>query len=65
MLGGLLFSPALLSLFDRGGHTTFLGVPVLLVYIFGVWIALIVIAAILIIRRHFEISEPIDLSEED
>jgi len=61
----LLFSPALISLFDRGGGTTFFGVPVLLVYLFGVWGGLILVAAILIIRRYYEMSDPIDLNEED
>ncbi|GGF65138.1 hypothetical protein GCM10011332_19050 [Terasakiella brassicae] len=65
MLGALLFSPALISLFDRGGNTTFFGVPVLLVYLFGVWGGLILVAAILIIRRYYEMSNPIDLGEED
>jgi len=65
MLGALLFSPAVVSLFDRGANTLFFGVPVLLVYLFGVWIGLIVIAAVLIIRRHFEMPDPIDLDEEE
>lgn len=64
MLGILLFSPSLVSLFDLGGEATVFGVPILLVYLFGVWTGLIVIAAILVIRRQMEAPEPIELEED-
>lgn len=64
MLGILLFSPSLISIFDLGGKVTFFGVPVLLAYLFGAWSLLIVIAAILVIRRQMEAPEPIELEEE-
>ncbi len=49
VLGWLLFSYPLLSLFNIGGVVA--GVPVLYAYLFGVWIALIV-ALILIVERR-------------
>jgi len=64
MLGILLFSPSLISIFDLGGGVTFFGVPVLLVYLFGVWAMLITIAAVLVIRRQMEAPEPIELEED-
>jgi len=63
-LGVLLFSPSLIGIFDRGGDVTFFGVPVLLVYIFGVWAALVLVAAILIIRRQRSFQDPIELEDD-
>ncbi|NVK19401.1 MAG: hypothetical protein HWE30_11950 [Methylocystaceae bacterium] len=63
-LGVLLFSPSLIGIFDRGGEVTFFGVPVLVVYIFGVWTALIIVAAVLIIRRQRNIQDHIELEED-
>jgi hypothetical protein len=48
VLGCLLFSFPLLSLFNTGG--TVLGIPVLYAYLFGVWIGFIALT-ILIIER--------------
>jgi hypothetical protein len=48
VLGCLLFSFPLLSLFNTGG--TVFGIPVLYAYLFGVWIAFIALT-ILIIER--------------
>jgi hypothetical protein len=48
MLGCLLFSYPLLSLFNVGG--TVAGIPVLYAYLFGVWIALIALM-ILVVER--------------
>ncbi len=64
VLGILLFSPDLIAIFDRGPDATFFGVPVLLVYLFGVWAALIAIAAVLVIRRQMDAPEPVDLEED-
>ncbi len=64
MLGILLFSPSLISIFDRGGEAVVFGVPILLVYLFGVWFLLIFIAAVLVIRRQMEAPEPIELEED-
>ena len=64
-LGILLFSPSIISIFDLGGNSTILGVPVLLVYIFGAWAGLIFIAAVLVIRRQREMPDPIDMDEEE
>jgi hypothetical protein len=48
MLGCLLFSYPLLSLFNVGG--TVAGIPVLYAYLFGVWIVLIALM-ILVVER--------------
>lgn len=48
VLGCLLFSFPLLSLFNTGG--TVFGIPVLYAYLFGVWIGFIAVT-ILIIER--------------
>jgi hypothetical protein len=48
MLGCLLFSYPLLSLFNVGG--TVAGIPVLYAYLFGVWILLVALM-ILIVER--------------
>jgi len=49
LLGWLLFSYPLLSLFNTGG--TLWGIPLLYIYLFGVWAALIA-AMILVIERR-------------
>ncbi|MDV7339515.1 hypothetical protein RYZ26_07925 [Terasakiella sp. A23] len=64
LLGILLFSPGLIAIFDRGADATLLGVPVLLLYLFGVWVALIFIAAVLVVRRQMDAPEPVDLEED-
>ena len=48
VLGCLLFSFPLLSLFNTGG--TVFGIPVLYAYLFGVWIGLIALM-ILVVER--------------
>jgi hypothetical protein len=48
MLGSLLFNFPLLALFNRPG--TFLGIPVLYAWIFGAWMALIVLMALAVER---------------
>jgi len=48
VLGCLLFSFPLLSLFNTGG--TVFGIPVLYAYLFGVWVGLIVLM-ILVVER--------------
>ena len=48
MLGCLLFSFPLLSLFNTGG--TVFGIPVLYAYLFGVWVGLIALI-ILVVER--------------
>ncbi len=65
MLGILLFSPSLLSIFDRGGDVTMFGIPVLILFMFGSWAGLILIAALLIIKRQLDAPEPLDVIEED
>ncbi|WP_135079711.1 hypothetical protein [Terasakiella sp. SH-1] len=65
MLGLLLFSPSIVSIFDRGGEAVWFGVPVLLIYLFGAWAVLIGIAAILVIRRQKEALPPLELDGED
>ncbi|WP_276204530.1 hypothetical protein [Candidatus Terasakiella magnetica] len=40
------------------------GIPVLLVYLFGAWFGLIVLAALMVIRRQMDAPDPIDLDEE-
>lgn len=48
VLGCLLFSFPLLSLFNTGG--TLLGIPVLYAYLFGVWAALIALMIVVVER---------------
>jgi type IV secretory pathway VirB3-like protein len=48
MLGSLLFNFPLLALFNRPG--TILGIPVLYAWIFGAWMALIVLMALAVER---------------
>jgi hypothetical protein len=48
VLGCLLFSFPLLSLFNTGG--TVWGIPVLYAYLFGVWIGLIALMALMVER---------------
>jgi hypothetical protein len=50
MLGCLLFSYPLLSLFNIGG--TVAGIPVLYAYLFGVWAALIALMILVVERSH-------------
>ena len=50
LLGGLLLTYPLLSLFDRS--ETWLGVPLLYVYLFAAWALLIAIMAIAVERRR-------------
>ncbi|SCA55482.1 conserved hypothetical protein [Candidatus Terasakiella magnetica] len=64
LFGVLLFSPSIISIFDRGGETMWFGIPVLLVYLFGAWFGLIVLAALMVIRRQMDAPDPIDLDEE-
>jgi hypothetical protein len=49
ILGWLLFSYPLLSLFNTGG--TLAGIPVLYVYLFGVWAGLIALMVLIVERR--------------
>jgi hypothetical protein len=48
VLGCLLFSFPLLSLFNTGG--TVWGIPVLYAYLFGVWVGLIALMALVVER---------------
>ena len=49
LLGCLLFSYPLLSLFNTGD--SFLGIPVLYAWLFGVWIGLILLLILIVERR--------------
>lgn len=44
LLGGLLFNFPILALFNRASEV--FGIPLLYAYIFGVWLALIVLMAL-------------------
>ncbi|MGB5833247.1 MAG: hypothetical protein WBG92_14805 [Thiohalocapsa sp.] len=50
-LAGLLlwFSPLVLR-FEHGGEL--FGIPLLYLYLFGVWILLVAVAALILARRH-------------
>lgn len=50
LLGGLLFNFPFLALFNRAGEV--LGIPLLYAYIFGIWLALIVLIALVVERRQ-------------
>lgn len=64
MLGILLFSPSLISIFDRGGDVIIFGVPLLIQYLFGVWALLIIAAGLIVYRYRRDISPPVE-DEED
>lgn len=46
LLGGVVFNWPLLSLFNRSSEV--LGIPLLYLYLFGAWLALIVLMAVVI-----------------
>ncbi len=48
VLGGLLFSVTLLTLFDR--KVMLFGVPLLYAYLFGAWVLLIALMALVVER---------------
>lgn len=50
VLGGLLFTPPLLWLVDHPGRL--LGIPVLFLWLFGVWALLILLMALVVERQH-------------
>jgi hypothetical protein len=50
LLGWLLFNFPLLALFNRSVEV--LGIPLLYAYIFGAWLALILLMAVVIERRR-------------
>ncbi|MET3661109.1 hypothetical protein [Aquamicrobium ahrensii] len=54
--GGVLLMPPLLNLF--GGLLSPLGVPVEILYLFGVWVLVIVGAVLLSRRRQFHVVTP-------
>ncbi len=45
-VGALLFSPIMLGLFDRGADRLFFGLPLLYLYVFIAWAAIIVLLAL-------------------
>jgi hypothetical protein len=49
LVGGLLLNYPLLDLFARGGEV--LGIPVLYVYVFGVWAFVIALMALVVEKR--------------
>jgi len=55
LLGLFLLMPPLITLFARGEHL--FGIPVIVIYIFGVWLALVACAA-LIARRLASPPDP-------
>lgn len=54
--GGVLLMPPLLNLFD--GLLSPFGVPIEILYLFGVWLLVILAAVLLSRRRQFRISTP-------
>lgn len=46
VMGALLFSPLVMSIFDVGADRDILGVPLLIVYLFTAWAALIGLLAL-------------------
>lgn len=50
LLGCLLFNFPFLALFNRAGEV--LGIPLLYAYVFGAWLALIVLIALVVERRQ-------------
>ena len=53
LLGVLLFSPLVVSIFDQGPNEQIFSIPLLVFYLFGSWAALILAAAFLI-RHHYK-----------
>ena len=50
LLGGLVFTPPLLIIFNKASR--FLGIPVLYFYLFAAWALLIALVAIAVERPH-------------
>jgi hypothetical protein len=50
LLGCLLFNFPFLALFNRTGEV--FGIPILYAYVFGIWLALIVLIALVVERRR-------------
>jgi hypothetical protein len=50
LLGGVLFNFPIMTLFNRSGML--LGIPLLYLYIFATWLALIIAIALLARTRH-------------
>ena len=61
VLGGLLFVPPLVNIFNQ--DISHFGVPQIVIYLFAVWLALIVGTALL--TRHMPRSEPLIAPDED
>ena len=57
LLGLAAFTPPLLDVFDAGADVTVLGIPLLYLYLFAAWAALIVLMAMAAERRAREDSE--------
>ncbi len=60
LVGLLLFMPPLLSLFD-GGHFLF-GMPLLLIYIFAIWLVGILLTAVA--ARHLQQARASDEAQD-
>ena len=51
LFGVLVFNPPILTVFDVGGETTLMGIPLLFFFIFASWGGLILLLAI-VVRSH-------------
>jgi hypothetical protein len=49
LLGALLFNFPFIALFNGAGEV--FGIPILYAYVFGVWLALIILVALVVERR--------------
>ncbi|ANB03683.1 MAG: hypothetical protein EA372_04490 [Chromatiaceae bacterium] len=61
MLGLVLFFPPLLVVFDADGFV--LGIPLLFFYLYGAWLALIILVVLIVARSSHE--EPGDYRTHD
>ncbi len=51
LLGLLLFNPPLLNIFDAGPGVTFIGIPILYLYLFTAWAVLVGLMGLVIERK--------------
>ncbi len=65
LLGAVIFNPLIIDIFDLGAERSLLGIPVLYVYVFAAWGALIaLLAAVVELSAPDEERRPPPLPEQ-
>lgn len=52
LIGAVMFHPLIIDIFDAGAEVTIFGMPLLFLYLFGGWGALILMMGIAVERRR-------------